>query len=197
MTYVKTSRIDADSIPVIDITPLRDGSDPSSVSRALLEASQNLGFIYINGHNIPDSVIDNARTHAYDFFRSPQADKKRYKISAAHRGWLAQGGAKMQDDENADLKESYIWGYQDDHGNTPADHPLRGQNQWPDFVPGMKLSAVNFFNHADKVARYLLQGFALGLGLDRHFFLRSCNRPLSRASSVYYPAQPATAGPQT
>jgi isopenicillin N synthase-like dioxygenase len=181
---------DPGNIPVIDITPLRDGSNPGAVSEALLSASRNLGFIYISGHGIPDEVITVARAGAFDFFRSPQQDKQRYTISERHRGWLSQGGARMQDDVEADLKESFVWGYQDKSGNTPSDHELRGPNRWPDFIPGMEAAAVEFFEQADRVARQLLTGFALGLQLKSDFFLRNCEMPLSRASYVYYPPQP-------
>lgn len=181
---------DPGNIPVIDITPLRDGSNPGAVSRALLSASRNLGFIYICGHGIPDQVISAARAGAFDFFRSPEEDKQRYSISERHRGWLSQGAARMQDDVETDLKESFVWGYQDDSGNTPSDHELRGPNRWPDFIPGMEAAAVDFFKQADRVARQLLTGFALGLQLEPDFFLRNCELPLSRASYVYYPPQP-------
>lgn len=178
-------------IPVIDIRPLRDGSDPNGVARALLDASQNLGFIYISGHGIPASLIETARAQAYQFFRSPAEMKQRCTISDKHRGWLARGGAKMQDDAEADLKESYLWGYQDASGLTPSDHELRGPNRWPDFVPGLEAAALAYFDAADRVARHLMTGFALGLQLPPEFFLRQCEAPLSRASFVYYPSQPA------
>jgi isopenicillin N synthase-like dioxygenase len=187
MTKIRSTA--AQTIPVIDISPLRDGSNPTAVAQALLAASQDLGFIYINGHGIPDEVITAARGYALDFFQSAEQEKRRYTISDKHRGWLSQGGAKMQDDLAADLKESYIWGYQDDAGDTPCDHELRGPNQWPDFVPGMESAALDYFNHADRVARCLLRGFALGLNLEADFFLRNSEVPLSRASFVYYPGQ--------
>ena len=180
------------SIPVIDISPLRDGSNPTAVAQALLAASRNLGFIYINGHGIPDDIIAMARACAFDFFRSPEESKRRCTISDKHRGWLSQGAAKMQDDVAADLKESFIWGYQDDAGDTPADHELRGPNQWPDFVPEMESAALGYFSHADRVARHLLQGFALGLNQEIDFFLSNAEIPMSRASFVYYPDQAAS-----
>ncbi len=179
----------AGAIPVIDIAPLRDGGDAAGVAAALLAASRDLGFIYVSGHRIPGAVIAAAREAAYAFFRAPAADKKRYAISDRHRGWLAPGGARMQDDIGTDLKESFLWGYQDSDGNAPADHPLRGPNQWPDFVPGIERAAIDFFAQADRVARDLLAGFALGLGLEADFFLRNCRLPLSRASFVYYPSE--------
>ena len=184
------------SIPVIDITSLRDGSDSGSVAKELLQASQNPGFIYISGHGIPDPVIDTARTTAYKFFHLTEKQKTRYRVSKKHRGWLAAGDAKMQDDKPADQKESFIWGYQDETGFTPSDHSLRGSNIWPQELPDMESVAMNYFSYADRVARHLLRGFACGLNLSEQFFLRHCDRPLSRASFVYYPDQSPHSGDQ-
>ena len=166
----RTTPTDAGSIPVIDITPLREDSNARTVAEALLAASQNLGFIYISGHGIPENVITTARTRAFDFFKHPQSEKQRYRVTEKHRGWLAPGGARMQHDVAVDLKESYIWGYQDEDGNSPSDHELRGPNQWPEFVPGMESAAVDYFHHADRVARQLLGAFAVGLNLRPDFF---------------------------
>ncbi|WP_282608919.1 isopenicillin N synthase family oxygenase [Pelagibius sp. Alg239-R121] len=189
MNYARAKRYADDLIPVIDISPLRDGSDPVAVGEALHAASTGLGFIYIKGHGIADEAIEAARETALAFFRSDPSLKDSVKISARHRGWLAQGGAKMQDDAKSDLKESFIWGYQDTEGCVPEDHALRGPNLWPDFLPGMQASAMAYFDGAHDVAHHLMRGFALGLGLEQDFFLRSCAQPLSRASFVYYPPQ--------
>lgn len=194
MTYATAKTMDAELIPVIDITPLRDGTDPMGVARALHAASQGLGFIYITGHGIPDAMIDAARNAAYAFFRSDPAKKEAVRVSGAHRGWIGQGGAKMQDDAKSDLKESLVWGWQAD-ADTPGDnHALRGDNQWPDFVPDIQAHSMAYFESVHAVAYHLMRGFALGLGLPEDFFLRTTDRPLSRASYVYYPAQPKDLG---
>ena len=39
-----------------------------------------------------------------------------------------------------------------------------------------------------------MRGFAIGLGLDPEYFLQSADRPMSRASFVFYPAQPPEMG---
>lgn len=194
MGYAQAKKVDAETIPVIDISALRDGSDPQIVADALHDASKSLGFIYIKGHGISDHVIDQARRQAFALFRSPLADKERVRISAKHRGWLGQGAAKMQDDAQADLKESFIWGYQDSAGYTPEDHELRGQNQWPDFLPQLQSAAMDYFHAAHQVAHHMMRGFALGLNLNENFFLRTCSKPLSRCSFVYYPQQPEKMG---
>jgi isopenicillin N synthase-like dioxygenase len=115
--------------------------------------------------------------------------KASVKVSPKHRGWLGQGGAKMKDGAKADLKESFIWGYEDGDGNTFEEHDLRGANLWPSEQPDMRLQAMTYFQHAHEVAHHLMRGFALGLDLKEDFFLKSSFRPLSRASYVYYPAQ--------
>lgn len=194
MAYAQARKTEADLIPVIDITPLRDGSNPLHVAAQLHEASTGLGFIYIKGHGIPEQSIRAAREAAYSFFRAPEAQKTTVSVSSKHRGWLGRGGAKMKDDAKADLKESFIWGYEDEAGNTPEDHPLRGANQWPQFLPSLKADAMTYFHQAHGVAHHLMRGFALGLGLDEGFFLKTASRPLSRASFVYYPAQPEELG---
>lgn len=189
MTYAWAQAETLDAIPVIDITPLRDGSDPQAVARALHEASQSLGFIYVRGHGIPEETIERARASALAFFRLPEEVKARVTISRQHRGWLGPGTSKMDDDMAADLKESFLWGYQDEAGNTPSDHPLRGANLWPADPPDMMTHCMRYFREVHEVAYHLMRGFALGLGLDDSFFLRSCARPLSRASYVYYQPQ--------
>ncbi|MBE2276164.1 MAG: isopenicillin N synthase family oxygenase [Rhodobacteraceae bacterium] len=194
MSYATARKTMAEEIPVIDITPLRDGSDPESVAQALHAASQGLGFIYVRGHGIPEEAITAARAAAYDFFHADPEAKESVRVSDRHRGWLGRGGAKMQDDAKADLKESFIWGFQDSEGKTPEDHPLRGQNRWPAFQPGLETAAMTYFHHAHAVAHHLMRGFALGLNLPVDFFLRSADKPLSRCSFVYYPPQDASLG---
>ena len=46
MTTATAMTIDPDAIPIVDIGPLRDGSDPKGVAQALHAASKGLGFIY-------------------------------------------------------------------------------------------------------------------------------------------------------
>jgi len=45
MTSAPVRMIDPGAIPIVDIGPLRDGSDPEGVARDLHAASKGLGFI--------------------------------------------------------------------------------------------------------------------------------------------------------
>jgi isopenicillin N synthase-like dioxygenase len=193
-SYATASCLATDALPVIDIGPLRDGSDPEGVAAALHRASRDVGFLYVANHGIPAALLALAQTQAMAFFRRPLGDKRSVTISAQHRGFLSMGAARMQQGMLPDLKESFVWGYEDALGQTPQDHPLRGANQWPKDMPELRAAALAFSTQADAVARQLLEGFALGLGQAPAFFLQTSSRPMSRAAFVYYPAQPVSSG---
>ena len=108
----KLSQQAVDQIPVVDITALRDGSDPIKVAEALHEANTGLGFIYITGHGISEQLIASVQSAGMSFFRSDVIQKNTVPVTPSHRGWIKQGNAKMHDDAKSDLKESFIWGYQ-------------------------------------------------------------------------------------
>jgi len=196
MAYAQAQQTDHAVIPVIDITSLRDGTDAITVAKALHAASQGMGFIYVKGHGIQEANIKAAHASALAFFRHSTSDKSTVTVSPKHRGWLGQGGAVMADGGKTDLKESFIWGAEDADGNTEEDHPLRGNNRWPAFVPELQRHAMNYFRQAHEVALHLMRGFALGLKLEEEYFLHSNSAPLSRASFVYYPSQSENLGTQ-
>ena len=195
MAFATAASLDTALVPLIDIGPLRDGSAPLQVAQALHEASTRIGFVYVTNHGIDLEFLAQARAVALDFFRQPLDDKLRVPISPQHRGFLRIGAARMDDDARPDLKESFVWGLEDAHGRAPQDHPLRGDNRWPADMPALREAALRFLDEADRVARLLLEGFALGLGLERQFFLRTSSQPMSRAAFTYYPPQDAALGP--
>jgi len=180
---------DISGIPVIDIGPLRNNSNPLPVARALHHASREVGFIYIRNHGIPEKVIEETRAVGLAFFHHRESEKNTIAINSAHRGFLQCGGSKMRTDLAADLKESFLWGYEAPGGKNPDDHPLRGSNRWPTFMPGLQSLAMTYFDHSHRVAKHLMTGFALSLNLPPDAMLKTSAKPLSRASFVYYPPQ--------
>ena len=194
MSYATALEPERSGIPVVDIGPLRDGSDPIGVARALNKASREVGFIYVGNHGMAEDVIDGARAAALRFFRQPADAKRKVAVSDKHRGFLGQGGARMQTGARADLKESFIFGYEDADGRTPEDHPLRGANRWPAEPADLRRHAKAFFDAAHEIAHHLMRGFALGLDRPEDTFLKTTASPMSRASMVYYPPQDASMG---
>ena len=194
MGYAAHREINTSAIPIIDIGPLRDGSAELRVAREIHEASREVGFLYIRNHGIDAELIGKAYRMGLAFFHQSDEVKREVTISRDHRGYLRPGTSKMHDDATADLKESFVWGH--DFPASPCNRPLQGGNQWPVSMPGLRPLLERYLLAASDVARHVLRGCALGLGLSAETFLQTTSRPLSRASLTYYPPQPDTLGPE-
>ena len=193
MNAARAERLDAAEVPVIDIGPLRDGSDPEGVGRKLAWAASEVGFIYVENHGVPAALIEDARRTGLEFFRLPLEAKLGAATNRFHHGYLRPGTTKMYDDAEPDLKESFNWGLERD-GETRPENPLLGPNAWPPAMPSLRAAVYPFFEAASACAEDLLRGFALGAGLDPSHFIRRREWPLSRGSLQYYPPPPPDAG---
>ena len=204
------SPIDAGEVPVIDIAPLRNGTDPAGVGIELARAATEIGFLYVRNHGVDATLVERARGAAFEFFRLPEEAKREAGTNEFHHGYLKPGSTKMYDGARLDLKESFNWGIElDPEGDGaanrepanepgsdagPADappaNPLLGPNVWPAALPELEAVVYPYFEAASACAEDLLRGFALGAGLDAEHFIRHRDRPVSRGSLQYYPPQP-------
>ena len=198
MTVRPSARsIDAGEVPVIDITPLRNGTDPVGVGVELARAATEVGFLYVRNHGVDAALVERAREAGLEFFRLPEQAKREAATNRFHHGYLKPGSTKMYDDAKLDLKESFNWGIELEDGSdrerdpdaAPA-NPLLGPNEWPPAMPELRTCVYPYFEAASACAEDLLRGFALGAGLDAEHFIRHRDRPVSRGSLQYYPPQP-------
>lgn len=164
---------------------------PVGVADALRAASHEVGFLYVSNHGVDPGLLKQARETALEFFRLDESTKQEVAINQYHRGWLGPGQARMETDSEPDLKESFVWGPEPDGAGVA--HPLRGNNRWPEGLRCFKQTAVALSQALEALARRLLGGFALGLGLNEDAFVATSDQPLSRTSFVYYPPQAARA----
>src|SRR5258707_14074354 len=63
------------AIPVIDISPLMDGSpaQAQAVAKALGQACRDVGFFYISGHGVPPALMQRVFDSSAAFFTGPAA----------------------------------------------------------------------------------------------------------------------------
>ena len=194
----------------------RDGL--KQVAAAVVSACEDIGFFYIVNHPIPASPRRRVFEEAANFFALPEERKLQVSMerSLNYRGYIPlnvlpkaenRRGAGVEgfqvhlDDEVApdgglveldpDASESFQF-----HRELPLDDPdvqagkpLHGPNQWPDGLPVMRETMLEYFDAMGLFARRMLEVFAVGLDPDRGFFEPYYRKPLMQVRLLHYPDQ--------
>ena len=187
-------------IPVIDLTPLRNGDLAArrGVAAEINAACTDSGFFTIVGHGVPAELIARTRQAAADFFAAPDAIKNAVlrppeKIS---RGWNPPMdrtlASTLGDTTPPDLQEAWAMG-PPEIGDGPyytegAGASFFAPNRWPD-LPGYRDTMEEYYRAMVGLAAHTMRGFALALGLDEHFFDDKTDRTGANMRMVRYPAQ--------
>ena len=184
-----------DRIPLIDIAPLA-GTDPAAkaaVAAKLAEAASRVGFLYITGHGMPQSVIDGLVAAARSVFELPMAVKQKYYIglSRCHRGYVPRGeeGFYEKTPGVSDLKEAFDTALDLPEGDPDylAGNRMLGPNVWPEELPEFRRQVTDYYRAAIDLGRTLFRGFALALGLDEAHFAPFLTKPTSQLRLIHYP----------
>jgi len=184
------------TVPIIDLTPWRDGSDRAGVADAIGRACRDVGFLVIAGHGVPDATIAAARAASLAFFRLPAAVKARYAPdSSVYRGYAPLYGealsASLDNPTPPDLKESYNMGPVDPPPATlPAADAAHffAPNIWPDEVPSLGPALQAYYRAMSELAGELMRMFAVALALPADWFDDKINQHITNLSALYYPA---------
>ncbi|SFJ64587.1 isopenicillin N synthase family dioxygenase [Paraburkholderia megapolitana] len=188
----------ATRIPIIDLAGLRAG-DPAAlarVGREIYDACTTIGFFYVVNHGVPQLVIDTAEAGASTFFSFSTEMKRRVAVNARHRGFNALGDATMYQAKRPDYKEFFSIGLElpEADPDVIAGQPLRGPNNWPDFMPALRIMLYPYYEALAVCGADLLRAVAVGLGIDEHFFASRYTKRMQRTQMVYYPTQPPQSG---
>lgn len=184
---LRAQRQDFDSIPVIDISGIRDGSDRETAARGMNWALANTGFMYVKGHGVPEALIDSTFAAARDFFALPDAVKMPLHITKsgqALRGYTELFGENTNPGVTRDFKECFDIGIEYE-GLTG---PFHGRNQWPD-LPGFKDTLSAYLDAMLATARTVLEGIAVSLDLPHDYFARKMTQPVMIQRLLHYPSQ--------
>jgi isopenicillin N synthase-like dioxygenase len=189
------------SIPIIDITALRNGAHAGerAVAREIGAACRGIGFFYITGHGIAPETLANVFRTAQQFFTSPTSVKEQARFSgpADNRGYIKLGGESLDPTNPPDVKEAFNIGLElaPDDPDLVARKPFRALNHWPD-VPQFRATMLDYFDRAWSLGVMLHRAFALDLGLDAAFFADKFRKPMATLRLLYYPPtqQPLSAG---
>jgi isopenicillin N synthase-like dioxygenase len=182
------------SVPIIDVSGLRssDRAEWDRVAHEIGTAAREVGFLYISGSGIDESVFDRMLAATKEFFALPLDEKMRSYIglSRCHRGYVPVGEEGVETG-TPDDKEAFDTALDlpVDDPDYLAGNPMLGPNTWPD-LPGFADAVTAYYNAILDVGHLLLRAFAVALGEDPEVFSRHATKTPSQLRLVHYPHNP-------
>lgn len=185
------------SIPVVDLADFLSGSPQRKASfvEALGKAYEEVGFVAVKNHGVPDELIAHIYEYVQQFFSLPLEQKLKYEIPglAGQRGYTSFGREHAKGSEAPDLKEFFQYGQ-----NVEDNDPIK--LEYPENV---KVSEVEGFNETlyqayksfQKSGTAMLQAISLYLGLNEHYFDNFVHNGNSILRCIHYP--PITVEPKS
>lgn len=176
------------AIPSVDLAEFLSG-DPARKATFVQElgkAYEEVGFVAVKNHGVPDQLIADLYKYVQEFFSLPSDQKKKYEIPelAGQRGYTSFGKEHAKGSEAPDLKEFF------QYGQIPRDNYK--EEEYP---PNVQVKEISTFNPTmeaayrafEKSGTALLQAIALYLGLDEHYFDNYVYNGNSILRSIHYP----------
>ena len=158
-------------------------------------AYEEVGFVAVKNHGVPDELIGDLYRYVQEFFSLPLEKKRNYEIAelAGQRGYTSFGKEHAKGSDAPDLKEFF------QYGQVPRDNYK--EEEYP---ANVKVGEVAEFNKTfedayrafEKSGTALLQAIALYLGLDEHYFDKYVYNGNSILRAIHYPPitkEPASA----
>lgn len=182
------------SVPIVDISGLRspDRSERERVAAEIGRAARDVGFLYISGTGIDESLFDRMLEATKAFFALPVEEKMRTYIglSRCHRGYVPVGEEGLETGP-PDFKEAFDTALDlpEDDPDYVAGNPMLGPNAWPD-LPGFATAVTAYYGAVLEVGQQLLWAFAVALGEDPDVFSRHASKTPSQLRLVHYPYNP-------
>ena len=177
--------MNARSVPVLDIGRLEH--DRERFVAELGGAYREYGFCCLQGHGIPDALIDAAYAAFRAFFELPEAIKLRYRVAGdgGARGYTPYKTETARDAQHADLKEFWHIGRELPPGS-PYGEKLP-PNLWPAEVPAVRSAGHALYQALDGLGRRVLKALALHLGLAADWFEPRVDHGNSILRALHYP----------
>ncbi len=180
------------ALPVVDLTVSAE-----RLGEGLREAAHEVGFFYLTGHGVPETLFARVLEVARKLFELPQADKDAISMvrSPHFRGYTRLGGELTLGE--VDWREQIDIGPERPPIGGP-DRPdylwLQGPNQWPAALPELPAIIAVWDAALSRVSHTLLRHWAASLGSPPDVFDGAfAEAPATLIKVIRYPARAATA----
>jgi isopenicillin N synthase-like dioxygenase len=176
------------NIPVVDLSDFLSGDSTRKQKfvQELGKAYEEVGFVAVKNHGIPDDLIADLYKYVQQFFAQPDDVKLSYekKELAGQRGYTSFGREHAKGFDAPDLKEFFQYGQTVEDGEKTEHYPDNVTvNEIGKFTPTLFKAYRNF----EKSGKALLQAIALYLGLDEHYFDNYVHNGNSILRAIHYP----------
>jgi len=176
------------NIPVVDLAEFLSGDETRKQKfvQELGRAYEEVGFVAVKNHGIPDDLIADLYKYVQQFFALPDDIKLSYekKELAGQRGYTSFGREHAKGFDAPDLKEFFQYGQTVEDGEKTENYPDNVVvNEVPQFTPTL----YNAYRNFEKSGKALLQAIALYLGLDEHYFDEWVHNGNSILRAIHYP----------
>ena len=164
-------------------------------SEALDKMCIETGFLIIEGHGVPKTVINEQWDIVSKFFSSPLDIKREVRVpySGYPYGWIGPDqealAASKGEETPPDLKESFNGGPLNIPKNIkdPAAYEFCYQpSLWPQ-IDGFREIWESYYSEMESLAKRIMIAFAEALGLESSYFDSFINNPISALRALHYP----------
>lgn len=176
---VDAGTVETRYLPLLDLGPYRSG-EPGAKKRLaaeLRQASEEVGFLALINHGIPQSLLDRALAEDSRFCALPLEEKLKIQIDEHQRGYIRAKATQIKhstyhENTKTDLNETTV--FATEHG--PDDPHVKegkqfyGQNQWPEGLPGFREVVEEYMTAMEDLGKSLLPLWALALDLPEDYF---------------------------
>lgn len=177
------------TIPVVDLADFTSG-DPVLKQKFVNElgkAYEEVGFVAVKNHGVPDHLIADLYKYVQQFFSLPLEKKREYEIPelAGQRGYTSFGKEHAKGSDAPDLKEFFQYGQK-------AEGEEYVPEEYPENVQVEEIQAFNPTFHSayrsfEESGKKLLQAIALYLGLEEFYFDNWVRNGNSILRAIHYP----------
>ena len=192
------------SVPVIDINSLLANANPSADQKQIVDqiaqACKTVGFFYIIGHGVSETLQLQLEEASHAFFAQPEKEKMKISMSKGGRAW--RGYFPLEGELTSgkpDLKEGLYFGQElaNDNEKVRAGLALHGRNLFPEHPAELKAAVLQYLEAMEQTAQAVMRGIALSLGLESdYFYTRYTSDPLILFRIFHYPPQKSAGNAQ-
>jgi isopenicillin N synthase-like dioxygenase len=177
------------SIPVVDLSEFVNGNDSSKHKfvAELGRAFEDVGFVSVKNHGVPQDLIDAYYDGVKSFFALPTDKKLGYEIPelAGQRGYTSFGREHAKGSDAPDLKEFWQMGQiVEDTDPVKAQYP---DNVKVQEVAGFDELGVKLYKAFEASGKHLLRAIAIHLGIGEFYFDQHVHNGNSILRAIHYP----------